>query len=165
MRFAFQVVLGLLLAVVVAGTGSAGEAKAKKEKKPKGSPAAGAFNLPASIELTAEQKAKVEELKKEFEPKLTEALAKRAAVLTPDQVKARAEAQKSAKAAGKKGKEAKEAIDAAVTLTPEQKKELADAEKSVGELQKSIRGKLQELLTPEQRAALGGKDKKAKKAK
>lgn len=164
MRFAFQVVLGLTLAALIAGSGNAGEEKAKPEKKAKASPAAAAFAVPASIELTAEQKVKIEELKKEFEPKLTDALAKRAGVLTPDQVKARAEAVKTARAAGKKGQEARAAIDAAVSLTPEQAKNLADAEKSVGELQKTIRGKVQELLTPEQRDAIKKAIQERKKA-
>ena len=162
MRFTLQVALGLMLTGVIAGSADAADETARNEKKAKRSPAARAFAVPASGELTAEQKAKVEELKKEFEPKLTEALAKRDGVLTPEQVKARTEAVKSAKTAGKDRKAAKDAINAAVALTPEQTKNLDEANKGVGELQKTIRGKLQELLTPEQRAAFAKPRKAAK---
>lgn len=162
MRFALHVVLGLMLTVIFAGSVNAADEKARNEKKAKRSPAARAFAVPVSVELTAEQKAKIEELKKEFEPKLTEAIAKRDGVLTPEQVKARTEAAKSAKAAGKDRKAAKDSINAAVALTPEQTKNLDDANKSVGELQKTIRGKLQELLTAEQRAAFAKPRKAAK---
>lgn len=158
MRCLLQVVLGLSLSFVIVGSGVAAEKKAKKTRP---SPAAAVFAVPAAIELTDDQKTKLEELKKEHEPKLTEAFEKRDGVLTAEQKKARADAQKAAKSAGKKGKDAKAAVDAAVSLTEEQKKNLAEAEKSLGELQKTVRGKIQELLTPEQREAIA----KAKKEK
>ena len=80
------------------------------------------------VTLTDDQKSKLEDLKKEYEPKLKEAYAKED-VLTPEQKKAGEEAKKAAKAAGKKGKEVKDAVAAAVKETDDQKKQEKDARK------------------------------------
>ena len=73
------------------------------DKKKKKAPTA--VKVHKSIELTADQKTKVEALNKEFGPKLAECRKKAASIITADQKKARTEAMKKAKADGKKGKE------------------------------------------------------------
>jgi len=103
------------------------------------------------LTLTDEQKAKVEDVKKEFAPKLAEA-AKKADVLTPDQKKTRDEAQKKAKEEGKSEREIRAAGFAAVTLTGEQKAKRAEARKGMGTLIEQERAKIMEILTPEQKA-------------
>jgi Spy/CpxP family protein refolding chaperone len=113
----------------------------------------------AEIELTAEQKAKLEALKKEMGPKLMEARKKTEGILTEEQRNARAEAQKAARAAGKTGQEARAAAEAAVKLTDEQKTKMAAARKAAGELQRQVRDKVMALLTPEQKETIKAKMK------
>jgi len=117
-------------------------------------------NLLKEIELTAEQKAKLEQLKKEMGPKVMEARKKVDSIFTEEQRKARAEAQKAARAAGKTGKEARNAVEAAVKLTEEQKVKFAAARKAAGELQRQVRDKIMVLLTPEQKEVIKERMKK-----
>jgi Spy/CpxP family protein refolding chaperone len=117
----------------------------------------------AGIELTAEQKAKLEQVKKEMGPKLMEARKKTEGILTEEQRKARAEAEKAAKVAGKKGKEARDAVEAAVKLTEEQQAKLKEASKAARELQNQVRDKVMALLTPEQQEAIKAKMKERMK--
>ena len=132
--------------------------KEKKQKKP-----AAAVRVPKGIELTDDQKAKVKALNTEFAPKLVACRKEAAGVITADQKKARAEAMKAAKAAGKKGKEIREAAEAAVKVTEDQKQKLAECKKAMGALQKEIRGQLAAILTDEQKAKLKGGKKKQDK--
>jgi len=120
-----------------------------------------AVKVPKSIELTADQKTKVEALNKEFGPKLAECRKKAASIITANQKKARAEAMKKAKADGKKGKELRAAVNAAVSITADQKTQQAECKKAMGALNKEIRTQFAALLTDEQKAKLkGGKKKK-----
>lgn len=151
----------------------ADDAKPKKKAKPgaeevEGKKARGravggaAFAVPKGIELSDEQQEQVAALRKEYAPKMRE-IAKKIG-LSADQRKAMAEARKAAAADGKKGKEAREAINAAVNLSDEQKAAQAEMQ----ELAKEIRGKVMDLLTEDQKAKLpkrgGGKKAKDKKA-
>jgi len=106
------------------------------------------------INLTADQKAKVEELKAQVGPKLKEAREKMHGIFTEEQKQARAEAVKAAREAGKKGHELREAVKAAVQLTDEQKAKLAEVRKAMGEVHKEIREQFKALLTPEQKEAI-----------
>jgi Spy/CpxP family protein refolding chaperone len=106
------------------------------------------------LKLTDDQKSKLAELKKEYAPKLKELAGKLEAVTTAEQKKARDEAMKAAKAAGKKGREVFEAGTAALKLTDEQKAKTAECFKAMGELNKEIRDKVTKLLTPEQQEVL-----------
>jgi hypothetical protein len=134
-------------------------AVAADKKKKKKAPAA--VRVPKTIELTADQKTKLDALNKEYGPKLAELRAKAASVITKDQKKARAEATKKAKADGKKGKELRAAVTAAVAITADQKAQQAESKKAMGALNKEIRTKFAALLTDEQKAKLkGGKKKK-----
>jgi Spy/CpxP family protein refolding chaperone len=103
------------------------------------------------LTLTDEQKAKVAELKKEYDPKFTENMTKSQGVLTDEQKKARREAAQKARADGKNRKEMQEAIDAAVKLTPEQKKTQEELKKAGEALTKEVQAKVDSILTAEQK--------------
>ena len=129
------------------------------DKKKKKGPTA--VKVPMGIELTAEQKTKLDALNKEFGPKLAECRKKAASIITADQKKARAEAVKKAKADGKKGKEVQAAANAALAITADQKTQQAECKKAMQALNKEIKTQFAALLTDEQKAKLkGGKKKK-----
>lgn len=170
MRVISRVLLGASVACFVASSlfGAAAQAAPKAGKKGKKAlVAAGPFKLPDAISLTAEQQAKVDELKGEYSGKLREAMKKVNEIYTPEQRTALREARKAAVAEGKKGKQLKEAVDAAVQIAPEQKQTMADAQKELRSLQREVRQKVIGLLTDEQkqhitvRAKGKGKGKKA----
>ena len=73
---------------------------------------------------------------------------------TAEQKKARDEAVKAAKDAGKKGRELFEAGNAALKLTDEQKAKTAECFKAMEISNKEIRDKITKLLTPEQQEVL-----------
>jgi hypothetical protein len=126
----------------------------KKKKTPV------AIKVPKSIELTADQKTKLDALNKEFGPKLAECRKKAASIITADQKKARAEATKKAKADGKKGKELRAAANTAVAITADQKAQQAECKKAMGALNKEVRTQFAALLTDEQKAKIKGGKKK-----
>jgi Spy/CpxP family protein refolding chaperone len=101
------------------------------------------------LNLSADQKAQIDALKKQYQPKLNEGKLLES-ILTPEQKKARREAAQAAKAAGKSRKEIQQAAAAAVTLTPEQKAKLAEAKKQLGPIYRELREKIIDVLTPEQ---------------
>jgi len=107
-----------------------------------------------SLSLTPDQKAKIEDLKKQYGPKFADAEKNLESILTPEQKKARHDAVKAAKAAGKTGKDVWQAAEAAVQLTPDQKTKLADARKTMASLGKEFHDKVWSILTPEQREQL-----------
>lgn len=160
-------VLIVALAMAIAGPVIAQEKAKRKERKRPG-PARQRevrlvpLRLLEGIELTDEQKTTLKELRKEMGPKLQEIRKKMIGIISDEQRKARAEAVKAAKEAGKTGKELREAVQAAVKLTEEQKAKMAEVRKAMGELQKEIRQKIVEMLTPEQREAVKAKLKKAR---
>ncbi len=102
------------------------------------------------LDLTSEQKAKVEALVKEYSPKMEEAMKARQGIFTEEQRKALPEAMKAAREAGKRGPEAMAAIQAELKVTDEQKAKLAEAEKQTMTVRKEFLDKARELLTPEQ---------------
>jgi Spy/CpxP family protein refolding chaperone len=102
------------------------------------------------IDLSDEQKGKIEELKKEYAPKFKDAWQTTDAVLTDEQKQARTEAMKAARAAGKKGPEVREDIQAAMKLTGEQKAKLQAAREAGQALRKEAMDKVKAILTPEQ---------------
>ena len=118
----------------------------KKKKTPV------AIKAPKSIELTADQKTKLDALNKEFGPKLAECKAKANSIVTKDQKKARAEAYKKAKADGKEGKERRAAANAALALTADQKAQQAETKKAMMVLNKEIKTQFAAILTDEQKA-------------
>ena len=111
-----------------------------------------AVKVPKGIELTADQKTKLDTLNKEFGPKVAECRKKAASIITADQKKARAEATKKAKADGQKGKELRAAADAALALTADQKAQQTETKKAVMALNKEIKTQFAAILTDEQKA-------------
>jgi Spy/CpxP family protein refolding chaperone len=127
------------------------------EKKP-AAPAPPAGDLGARIDsflkdlnLTDQQKAKVADLKKEYLPKFKDSWKGLGDILTAEQKKAREEAIKVAKAAGKNLKEIHEAVKQAVKLTDAQKASLKQAGEKAQSLFQEFRDKVAALLTPEQK--------------
>ena len=159
-----RTVLTLAVALLIAGSALAAEKRKGKAAKKPPAPAIEALRMIEKLDLTADQKAKIEEIRKECGPKVAEAQKKLDEILTAEQRRARAEAAKEAKAAGKKGKEAQQAVDEAMKLTDEQKDKMAEARKAMAALQKEIRGKVMDLLTAEQKENLKKAQKGGKKA-
>jgi len=122
-----------------------------KKKKGGADPTAAMAKKLESVELTAEQKTKLEAINKEHGPKLKDAQAKVDKVLTPEQIKARREAQQANKAAGKKGKEATDALNAALKLTAEQQKAWEDAQKGLRDAQTAYNTAVARILTAKQK--------------
>lgn len=158
MKSVVRTLLTLVLAVVIASPLMAGEGK--RGKKPRKAPDPAAFLLKSleKAELTPEQVTKIKELASACADKIKAAEEKVA--LTPEQKKARQEAQAKAKADGKTGKEAKQAVEEAMKMTDEQKA----AQKEVDELRANLRKEAMALLSAEQKAKAGIKEGK-KRAK
>jgi len=158
MKSVVRTLLTLALAVVIASPLLAGEGKRGRKAAKVAAPAAGILKSLEKAELTPEQVAKIKELAKAWADKIKAAEDKVA--LTPEQKKARQEAQAKAKADGKTGKEARQAVDEAMKMTDEQKA----AMKEVDELRAGLRKEATALLTAEQKAKAGIKEGK-KRAK
>ena len=107
-----------------------------------------------SLELTDAQKAKIEEIKKEFGPKLKAAQEKQDSILTEEQKKARTEAVQKAREANQGFQNLRETIEKAMKLTDEQKKKLEEARKGAEELNTALREKVTSVLTDEQKKKL-----------
>jgi hypothetical protein len=113
------------------------------------------------VTLTDDQKAKISDLKKEYEPKLKELYSKQD-VRTPDQKKAGQDAAKAARAAGKKGQDVRTAVADAEKKTDDQKNQEQAIRKELRSLQNELHKRVVELLTQEQKdqvaaARKGGK--------
>ena len=151
----------LALAVLVASPMWAAEEDGKKKKKGEAAQVVDkAFGLPKTITLTAEQQTKLAAVRTEFEPKVKEVVDKMAQVLTAEQKKARQEALKAGKAAGKKGKELQAEVAAAMKMTDEQQKKHDEGTKELKELSGKIREQISGFLTAEQKELLKAKKKK-----
>lgn len=155
-------VASCVLGLVVVAIGAEDAKPGKKKKGGAPDPTAAMMKKLEAAELSEEQKGKIKEIAAAHAPKLKEAAAKVASLLTPEQKKAKAEASKAAKAEGKKGKEMADAVAAALKLTDDQKTAMADAEKSLKEATGAFTSAVAEVLTPEQKqkVGLGGKKKK-----
>jgi hypothetical protein len=140
-----------------------GRAEDKKKAAPKKDPYAGFFSfskmVASKLALTNDQKAKLNDLRKEYTPKLEEADAKISKIMTPERRKAAADAAKEAKAAGKKGKDLAAAVQAALKLSQEEQDQLKQANQARGKLVSEIVKKKMALLTDEQKALLRPKPK------
>ena len=149
---AISVVLALAVSLVSYGRLLAADQTCPATKpEHQGHAMMGPWKMLKELNLTDQQKAKLKELRKEYEPKFKNAAD---SVLTADQKKARDDAVKAAKDAGKKGEEVFKAARAAVKLTDDQKAKMKEALKSVG---KELHERIQAILTPEQREQLKAK--------
>jgi Spy/CpxP family protein refolding chaperone len=142
--------LALAVSLVIVGNLLAADEKEGKHarRQPTGQGDLFPAAMLKSLNLTDDQKAKVKEVMSEYGPKLKEA---RESILTADQKKARDDAAKAAKDAGKKPAEVFRAAMTAVTLTDDQK---AKMKETVAPLRKEAIEKVTALLTPEQQEQL-----------
>ncbi len=131
-----RMVLALALVMLIASPLMAKDEKPKKEGP--GPAAERIAKITKSLTLTDAEKAKLDDLAKQYNSKFCDAQ-KKGEVLTDDQKKACMAAEKAAKDAGKKGKEIHQAGEAAVTLTDQQKAQKADAQKATKGLEKELR--------------------------
>jgi Spy/CpxP family protein refolding chaperone len=113
-----------------------------------------AFSFPKEIELTDEQKAKIDELKKEFAPRFDKIRAEMRAVMTDERRKVVEEVRKEAKAEGKKGKEVDEMVAAKLKLSPAEQAKLQEARAAREELMKEVNERKMAVLTAKQREHL-----------
>jgi hypothetical protein len=147
----------LITALAISPTLAAG----KKNKDKKDATAAIKKKLDAA-ELPADVREKVKKVLTDDAPALNAAQAKVDAVLTNEQKEARKTAQKEAKSAGTKRKQAQASIEAAMKLTTEQKSKLSAAEGELKSAQSALQKDLQAVLTTEQAEKVGLKAKKKK---
>jgi len=116
------------------------------------------------LNLTEDQKAKVEELRQEYGPKLAEFGKKVTAILTDEQRKDRQEATQAARAAGTSAKEIFDAGEAATKATDEQRAKITEVRKEQAPVQREVREKILALLTAEQKEKLPKGHNKGKPA-
>ena len=137
---------------------------AAKDGKRKSDPAAAIKKKLDAAELATEKLTEAKKIVDGHAAKLKEAQAKVDAVLTSEQKAAAKTARKAAKTAGKKRKEAKADIQAALKLTDEQKTKLAAAEKELATVKQDLTKALSGVLNKEQLAKAGLKTRKKKNA-
>jgi ABC-type Na+ efflux pump permease subunit len=143
-------------AALVMTSFAADEAKKKEKKKAGGfDPTAALVKKAADEGLPEDAIAKIKTVAAEHAPKLRAAQAKVDALLTPEQKKARGEAMKAARAAGKKRKELQADIAAALNLSDDQQEKIAAAQKESRAAITSFRQAVAAQLTPEQQTKLG----------
>ncbi len=107
------------------------------------------------LDLNDEQKAKVKEIVAQHTTKIADAQKKVTALLTPEQRKARQEAAAKAKADGKKGKEAADAVNAALNLSADDKAKLDAANKEAADVVAEMRKAVAGVLTDAQKEKAG----------
>ena len=147
---AARVVLILAVALLIACPVLAQEKK-KRDRGPRGAGGDVVAMMLAGLDLTAEQQEKVAAVRKECAPKLAEIQKQMEDIPTADQKKARDDAQKAAKEAGKPEREIRAAGREAMKLTDEQMSKMRETMKEMFPIQKEMRGKIMEILTPEQK--------------
>jgi len=138
----------------------------EKKKGGRRGPQSGADRVKMLLEgltLTDEQKTKIADVNKDFDAKVAEARKKSDGILTDDQKKARADAEKAAKEAGKSEREVRAAGREALKITDEQKSKLAAAMKDAFGLDRQRVEKVLEALTPEQQEQVKKKIEEGKK--
>jgi Spy/CpxP family protein refolding chaperone len=153
--------LALCIFAAFALEGGAQEKQKKPGKKGRKGPDPIAKML-EGIELAPEQQAKVDAIKKEHAPKLAAIQKKRNEIMTPDRRRAEKDAKQTAKDAGKKGKEAKAAVDDALGLSPSERERLTAIQNEQQTLVAQISEQVRAVLTPEQRALMPEPAKKKK---
>jgi hypothetical protein len=146
-----------LAAAIIAVPDSQGQ-----EKKKKKDASAGIKKKLDDAELPADVLEKAKKVVDEHAPKIAEAQAAVDSILTDEQKKARSAAQKAAKDAGKKGKEAAADVEAALKLTDEQKEKMKEANDGLAKATAARNEALGALLTDEQKQKVGIKGKKKK---
>jgi Spy/CpxP family protein refolding chaperone len=153
-----RLAVALALAAVIALPVLAQEKEKKVRKNAKGGAPAAIAAVEKKLEgldLTAEQKTKIKDLATEYAGKMTEPQKTVNSVMTNEVRKAKKDAADKAKAEGKKGKEAKAAVDAAGNLTADAKSKLEAAQKELATLAAGFQKAVGEVLTAEQKTKAG----------
>lgn len=152
------IALSVTLTLIVTSTLLSQEAERQDARRPR-QPQQAAFQqvfVLRGVEFSEEQRAKVDEIRKKYVPKLAEIQKKQQSIFTEEQMQARREAFRAAREAGKEGNELREAAEAAFTLTNDQRKQLAAIQRERAELATQIQSELRTRLTREQRNQLRG---------
>jgi Spy/CpxP family protein refolding chaperone len=160
--------LAIVSLVAILAAPLAAQEKQKKAQQKGGKRDATAQTLAFldKVELTAEQKTKIDDLKAQHGPKIAEAQKNVNAILTPEAKKQVAAARKQAQADGKKGKDLQAAVQAALKLSPEDAAKHEKAQADLRQANQALRNAVIAVLTPEQVEAAGVKGgKKAATAK
>ena len=153
-----QLLLGCVLAAIAfAPAYGAGK---KNKKQDRHDPVAAIKKKLAAADLPTDAREKADKVIAEDGPKLKDAHAKIDSILTSEQKQAQRQAHKDARSSGKKGKDAKADIAAAMKLTDEQKSKLSAAESELKSAQAALVRDLRTALSPEQFAKTGLKTKK-----
>lgn len=153
----------LLLSLLILLTAANISLAAKPNKKDRQTdPSARILKKLDAAGLAAEPAAKAKKTIEEHAAKLKEAQAKVDAVLTTEQKQAQLTARKEARQAGKKSKEARAAVAAALKLTDEQKKQLATAQSALQAENAALAKDLKAALPAEDFAKLGLRVRKKK---
>jgi Spy/CpxP family protein refolding chaperone len=164
--FGKLVLVLLAIAIFSAAAMDSGAQEKKKGKGKKGAKGPDPIGkMVAKLDLSSEQQAKIDELRKEYRPKLAEIQKRRNEVMTPERRKTEKEARQAAKDAGKKGKQVKADIDAALGLSPAESEKVAAVDKERQALIAKINAEVRALLTDEQKAKLPEPAKKKKRKK
>jgi len=157
-----RTVLALVVCVAMVGTLAAAEGRkpggrgtgGPREGRGFGDPTARIDFMVRGLDLTDAQQATIEEIKKEFGPKLKAAQEKQESILTEEQKKARAEVFQKARESSEGRQNMRETIEKALNLTDAQKTDMAAARKASEELNKALQEKVTSVLTPEQKEKL-----------
>jgi Spy/CpxP family protein refolding chaperone len=154
----------LVLLAIAIFSAAAIDSDAQEKTKDKGNKGAkrqdAVSKMIAGLDLTAEQQAKVKEIRKEYRPKLSEIQKRRNEIMTPQRRKTEKEARQAAKDLGKKGKQLKAEIDAALGLSPAESEKLAAIDKERQAVLAKINADVRAILTDEQKAKLPEPGKK-----
>jgi acetyl esterase/lipase len=143
--------LSVVLTLVITSTGLSQDRR--RPQQPQQNSFQQVFTL-RGVEFTEDQQAQVEELRKKYTPQIAEIVRKHNSILSDEQRRARQEAFRAARQAGKPPRELKETVDAAVKMTDEQKETLAKLQKERADLFAKIQKELKALLTGEQQRQL-----------
>ena len=106
------------------------------------------------LNLSDDQKAKVQDVLKVHTPKIEAAQKKMDETMTPEQRKARSDAMAKARSDGKKGRELVQAGSDAVKQTAEERAKFEEAQKVSQAAVADMRKAVMAVLTPEQQAKL-----------
>jgi hypothetical protein len=164
------VVVMLVAAIAGPALGTQEEQKKKKKSDRGQAQNAAVTNLLKQVGdagLSEEQTAKVKELAKGANEKLTAIAKERTELIGADGQQKINEARKAAQADGKKGKDLQEAINAALNLTGEKAAQYKELQAKQQSVVTDLRKAVSEVLTPEQREKAGlnqrgkGNNKKA----
>jgi Spy/CpxP family protein refolding chaperone len=155
------VAIGVFAIAAVQGADDAAQEQKKSRKK--GRDRDVIAKMVENIDLTADQQVKLEEVKREFHPKLADLAKRRGSIMTDDRRAKEKDLRKAAKDAGKTGKEIRSEIAAALSLSPAERDQMAAIERDERQLRGEITSRIRAFLNDEQKAKLPERRKDRKK--